>query len=118
MEENNGARARLLLIVDILNVYSDENNVLSIEEICSYLEKYGYSATKRSVVADIKSINSTPHKIIYVTHPKKGYYIVRYYNLASIDALLTAVYSSDMLTASERAAAEKTIRHIISISTG
>ncbi len=118
MEENNSARARLLLIVDILNVYSNENNVLSTEEICSHLEKYGYSATKRSVVADIKSINSTPHKIIYVTHPKKGYYIVRDYTLASIDSLLTAVYSSDMLTAAERTAAEKIIRHNMSISTG
>lgn len=118
MEENSGARARLLLIVDILNVYSSETNVLSVEEICSYLEKYGISATKRSVIADIKSINSTPHKIVCVTTPKKGYYIVRDYSLSSVDSLLTAVYSSDMLTAAERSNAEKTIRHIMSISTG
>lgn len=118
MEENTGARTRLLLIVDILNVYSNENNVLSIEEICSHLEKYGISATKRSVVADIKSINSTPHKIIYVTAPKKGYYIVRDYTLSSVDSLLTALYSSDMLSAAERSSAEKTIRRIMSVTTG
>lgn len=118
MEENSSARARLLLIVDILNVYSTESNVLSIEEICSYLEKYGINATKRSVLSDIKSINSTHHKIICVTAPKKGYYIVRDYTLSSIDALLTAVYSSDMLTAAERNSAEKTLKNIMSISTG
>lgn len=118
MEENIGARARLLLIVDILNVYSNESNVLSIEEICSHLEKYGISATKRSVAADIKSINTTTHKIIYVNNPKKGYYIVRDYTLSSIDTLLTAIYSSDMLSETDRRNAEKTLRHIMSISTG
>lgn len=118
MEENTGARTRLLLIVDILNVYSNENNVLSAEEICAYLEEYGIKATKRSVVADIKSINSTPHKVICVTAPKKGYYIVRDYTLSSVDSLLTALYSSDMLTATERISAEKTIRRIMSVSTG
>ncbi len=118
MEENIGARARLLHIVDILNVYSNESNVLSIEEICSHLEKYGITATKRSVVADIKSINSTTHKIIYVTNPKKGYYIVRDYTLSSVDAMLTAIYSSDMLSVAERNNALRTLRHILSISTG
>lgn len=118
MEENTGARTRLLLIVDILNIYSNESNVLSAEEICAHLESYGHKATKRSVVTDIKIINSTTHKIIYVTNPKKGYYIARDYTLSSIDTMLTAIYSSDMLSAADRSNVEKTLRHIMSISTG
>lgn len=117
MEENTGARTRLLLIVDILKIYSNESNVLSIEEICAHLENYGYKATKRSIVSDIKSINTTTQKIIYVTSPKKGYYIVRDYTLSSIDTMLTALYSSDMLSAADRSNVERSLRHIVSIPT-
>lgn len=117
MAENQSARARLLVLIDILKVYSNESNVLSAEEICSHLEEYGYKTTKRNVIADIKCINTTPYKIIYVTKPKKGYYLVRNYTLSSADALMTAVYSSEMLTESERSNAQKTLSRIMSLPT-
>ncbi len=117
MAENQSARARLLVLIDILKVYSNESNVLSAEEICSHLEEYGYKTTKRNVIADIKCINTTPYKIIYVTKPKKGYYLVRNYTLSSADALMTAVYSSEMLTEAERNNARKTLSRIMSIPT-
>lgn len=118
MADNKSARTRLLLLIDIFKVYSNESNVLSIEEICSHLETYGFEATKRSIIADIKSINTTPYKIIYVTKPKKGYYITRDFTLSSADALVTAVYSSDMLSHSERINAQKALRRILSIPSG
>lgn len=115
--DNQSARARLLVLMDILKVYSNESNVLSAEEICSHLEEYGYKTTKRNVIADIKCINTTPYKIIYVTKPKKGYYLVRNYTLSSADALMTAVYSSEMLTEAERNNARKTLSRIMSVPT-
>lgn len=117
MAETQSARARLLVLMDILKVYSNESNVLSAEEICSHLEKYGYKTTKRNVIADIKCINTTPYKIIYVTKPKKGYYLVRDYTLSSADSLLTALYSSEILTESERNIAQKALQRLISIPT-
>ncbi len=115
--EIQSARARLLVLMDILKVYSNESSVLSAEEICSHLEEYGYKTTKRNVIADIKCINTTPYKVIYVTKPKKGYYLVRNYTLSSADALLTAVYSSEMLTEAERSNAQKTLSRIMSLPT-
>ncbi|MBR2868176.1 MAG: hypothetical protein IKB88_03795 [Clostridia bacterium] len=117
MAENRSARTRLLTIVDILKVYSNESNVLSIEEICTHLEKYGYEATKRNVVADIKSINTTPYKIIYVTKPKKGYYLVRDFTLSAAESLMTAVYSSERLSESDRKNARNALQRILSLPT-
>ena len=117
MAENNNARTRLLILIDILRLHSNEGNVLSIEEICSYLEEYGYQATKRNILADIKLINTTPHEIIYVTKPKKGYYIAREFTLSAVDALLTAVYSNEKLTPEERKSAESVLDKILSIPT-
>lgn len=117
MAENNNARTRLLILIDILKLYSNENHVLSIEEICSYLEEYGYHTTKRNVIADIKLINTTTHEIIYVTKPKKGYYIAREFNLLAVDALLAAIYSNEKLTREERQNAETVLNEIISLPT-
>lgn len=117
MSESRSARIRLLAIVDILRMYTNASNVLSIEEICAYLEQYGFEATKRNVLADIKYINTTPYKIIYVTKPKKGYYITRDFTVSAADALLTAIYSSQKLSPEEREQAEIALQRAVGIPT-
>lgn len=117
LSETRSARIRLLAIVDILQTYTNASNVLSIEEICAYLEEYGFEATKRNVLADIKCINTTTYKIIYVTKPKKGYYIARPITVSAADALLTAIYSSQKLSATEREYAEDALKKTVGIPT-
>lgn len=117
MADSRSARVRLLVLLDILKVYSNEANVLSLDEICEHMEHYGFVVTKRAVLSDIKTLNTTPYKVIYVTKPKKGYYIIRNFTLAAADSFMTAVYSSEMLSASERMNAEKTMQRILSIPT-
>ena len=67
MAEITSSRTRLLTLVEIMTMYSDEQNIMSIDEICEKLAEYGYEVSKRNVVADIKVINTTPVKIIQVT---------------------------------------------------
>lgn len=117
MADNRSARIRLLALVDILKVYSNEANVLSVDEICEHLERYGFTVTKRAVLSDIKTLNTTPYKVIYVTKPKKGYYIIRNFTLAAVDSLMTAVHSSEMLSSVERKTAEEAMKKILSIPT-
>lgn len=97
MAETN-ARARLICLVEIMTMYSDEHNILSIEEICDWLHEYGYEVSKRTVLSDIKVINSTPLKVIYVSKPKKGYYLAKCYTQSAIQLIIEAVFSSDMLS--------------------
>lgn len=108
---------RLLAIVDILQTHTNASNVLSIEEICTHLEQYGFEATKRNVLSDIKCINTMPFKIIYVTKPKKGYYITKPFTVSAADALLTAIYSSQRLSAEEREIAEDALKKTVGIPT-
>ncbi len=81
-----------------MTMYSDEQNILSIDEICEKLAEYGYEVTKRIVVADIKVINTTPIKIIQVSKPEKGYYLAKSFSQAAINMILEAVYSSPLLS--------------------
>ncbi len=95
---NTNARTRLLCLVEIMTMYSDEQNILSIEEICGYLQDYGFEAVKRNVLSDIKAINTTPIKIISVSKPKKGYYIAKSFSQEAISLILESVFSSELLT--------------------
>lgn len=98
MAEVLSSRTRLLSLVEIMTMYSDEQTIMSIEEICEKLTEYGYEASKRNVVADIKVINTTPVKIIQVNKPKKGYYLAKSFSQAAINMILEAVYSSPLLS--------------------
>ena len=98
MAEVLSSRTRLLSLVEIMTMYSDEHTIMSIEEICDKLAEYGYEASKRNVVADIKVINTTPVKIIQVNKPKKGYYLAKSFSQAAINMILEAVYSSPLLS--------------------
>lgn len=96
--ENTNARTRLLCLVEIMTMYSDEQNILSIDEICDWLNDYGFSVTKRNVLSDIKAINTTPIKIINVSKPKKGYYIAKSFSQEAVSLILESVFSSELLT--------------------
>lgn len=95
---NANSRTRLLCLIEIFTMYSDELNILSVEEICEKLGEYGYEASKRSVLSDIRTINTTPIKIISVNAPKKGFYLAKSYSPAASQLILEAIFASDVLS--------------------
>lgn len=101
MASTANSRTRLLCLIEILTMYSDELNILSADEICEKLAEYGYETSKRSVLSDIRTINTTPIKIISVNKPKKGFYLAKSYSPAASQLILEAVFSSDMLSAED-----------------
>ena len=101
MAADHNARTRLLCLVEILTMYSDEYNILSIDEITAKLKEYGYDVQKRTVLSDIKAINSTMIKIISVSKPQKGYYLAKSYSQYAIHLILEAIFSSDSLSESD-----------------
>ncbi len=117
MAENTNARTRLLILVEILTMFSDENNILSIDEISEHLRDYGYEVSKRNILADIKAINTTPVKVISVAMPKKGYYIVKNFSQDAVRLILEAIFSSDILSEDETEYIKKYLRRNTCIPT-
>ena len=117
MAENTNARTRLLILVEILTMYSDENNILSIDEISEHLRDYGYEVSRRNIIADIKAINTTPIKIINVSKSKKGYYIVKNFSQDAVRLILEAIFSSDILSEDETEYIKKYLRRNTCIPT-
>lgn len=98
MAAEQNARARLLCLVEILTMYSDEFNILSIEEIAEKLKEYGYDVSIRTIISDIKAVNMTTVKIISVSTPKKGYYLAKSYSQYAIHLIVEAIFSSDFIS--------------------
>lgn len=84
-------------MIEIFNMYSNEIHPLSADELCEKLEEYGYEVSKRTVLADIKAINSTQLKIIKVNEPQKGYYLANCNPQEALSTIIEALLSSDML---------------------
>lgn len=117
MAANTNARTRLLCLVEILTMYSDEQNILSIDEICDWLRNYGYEVSKRNVLSDIKAINTTPIKVIGVSKPKKGFYIAKYFSQDAIGLILESVFSSEILTENDVEYIKKYLRRCTCVPT-
>lgn len=98
---DHSAKTRLLCLVEILTMYSDEFNIMTTSEIVDKLTEYGFSVQKRTVLSDIKAINETSQKIIGVSKPKKGFYLAKSYSQYAIHLILEAVFSSDSLSESD-----------------
>lgn len=101
MKTDLNARARLLCLVEIMTMFSDEQNILSASEIIEKLKEYGYNISKRTLLSDIKAVNETALKIISVSKPKKGYYLAKPYSQLAVHLIIEAAYSSDTLSDSD-----------------
>jgi len=104
------------LVYDYLMKFSDENHVVSANEICGYLEELGISAERRSIYKDIEEINKAillidavaedvyeaeemcedeeERTIVYDAH-RKGFYVrQRKYDASDIRFLAESVYTA------------------------
>ncbi len=117
MQPTSIARTRLIVLVEILTMYSDENNILSLDEICEHMHNYGYDTSKRNIMADIKAINTTQIKIVSVSKPKRGYYIVKNFSQDAVSLILEAIFSSDNLSEDETDYIKKYLRRNVCIPT-
>lgn len=94
--DTKNARTRLIEIIETLTMYSDETKPISLDDLCKKLNENGYDVTKRTVLSDIKLLNTTSVKIDYV--PSKGYFMHQSYSQETIDAIICSVYSSEIVS--------------------
>ena len=106
-----------MALIEILTLYTDECNLLTIDEIIDRLGEYGYDVTRRTVLSDLKELNRTSFKVICVNSPAKGYYLAKSYSQASLHLLLEAVYSSTVLTDDDVADLQSHLRSTACIPT-
>lgn len=93
-------KLKILYLLDILNKYSDENNVIPIKNIILLLKEKGIAAERKSLYEDIALLNSALDCNIEYKHGKNGGYrlINRKFELSELKLLVDAVQASKFIT--------------------
>lgn len=97
MAKQYGQKLKILVILDILRKYSDEENPICATDICEKLSEYGISAERKSVYTDIAELCDYGYDIIKC---KKGYFLAsREFEEPEIHLLCDAVRTANFITA-------------------
>ena len=92
-------KLKTLLIYKYLKDFSDEDNPLSSTELINMLQADGIKAERKSIYADIKSLNSIGFEIEKTNSPHKGFYMSkREFELPEVRLLIDAVSSAGFIT--------------------
>ena len=93
------SKIKTLLVYKYLVEYSDENNPLSTTELINLLKKDGYSCERKSIYADIKTLNMVGFDILTAMSPKRGFFLAsRNFELPQVRLLIDAVTSAGFIT--------------------
>lgn len=98
MSKAYGQKLKILYVLDILKKYSDEQNPVTSNEICEYLDQVGIPAERKSVYKDIEALIDYGYDIIYSQSPK-GYFLAsREFEEPEIFLLSDAVRTAKFIT--------------------
>lgn len=93
------SKTKTLLILKYLNEYSDENNPLSATDLINLLAKEGITCERKSIYADIKTLNKVGFDILSASSPKRGFFLTnRTFELPQVRLLIDAVTSAGFIT--------------------
>lgn len=101
MAKSANQKLKLLYILKILEEHTDENHVISTQEIIDYLAEEEIKAERKSIYSDIAALIDFGYDIISSkAKDKSGYYLAsRDFELAELKLLVDAVQSSRFITA-------------------
>ncbi|MGN0523246.1 MAG: helix-turn-helix transcriptional regulator [Eubacterium sp.] len=93
------SKIKTLLIFKYLNDFSDEFHPLSTTELIEMLNKDGISCERKSIYADVQTLNKIGFNIMTTLSPKRGYFMAtRQFELPQVRLLVDAVSSAAFIT--------------------
>lgn len=98
MPKSYGQKLKILYVLDILKKYSDEENPITANEICSRLEENGISAERKSVYADIEALCDMGYDIMRSFSPKGFFMASREFEEPEIYLLSDAVRTAKFIS--------------------
>lgn len=115
MANNGNSKIKLLLLLELLNKFSDEEHPLSSVEICESLEKRGVPCERKSIYRDISVLTEYGIDIITTRSPKPGFFVAkRDFELPEVRLLLDAVLTAPFITNKKTAELTGKLRELLS----
>lgn len=96
---DNIMKRRLLILIKLLQDYTDEGHPVSTRDIMAYYEENGISSDRKTLDADIKLLQDQGFDLIKIKSSPNKYYIAsREFELPELKLLIDAVQSSRFIT--------------------
>ncbi len=100
MAKTEKQKLKLLYIMQYLMERTDEDHMVTTQDIIGYLEQCGIHAERKSIYTDIDQLMEFGLDIIRVRERPGGYYLAsRQFELAELKLLVDAVQASRFITA-------------------
>lgn len=100
MSRAEGQKAKLLVLLKILQRYTDEDHWISVPRIVELLAAEGIPAERKSIYADIETLQQQGYDIALQRGRNGGYWLVkRTFELPELKLLVDAVQASRFITA-------------------
>lgn len=101
MPSDSNKKLSILYVLKILQDYSDENHILSQNDIAKKIEqKYGMTCERKSISANLDSLIDVGYDIVKMSN-KGSYLASRDFEPSEISFLIDAIFSSKMLTSNQ-----------------
>lgn len=98
MPKSTNQKGKMLYILRILGEYTDENHILTADQIIDKLAACDISAERKSIYADIECLRDLGYEIILKKNPT-GYYLKnREFSLPELKVLVDVVQSSKFIS--------------------
>lgn len=99
MSKSYNQKMKILYIMKVLMVNTDENHVMSMAEMISQLDRVGIKAERKSIYDDMEALRLFGLDIINRREQPAGYYIAsRQFELPELKLLVDAVQASKFIT--------------------
>lgn len=92
-------KLRLLNLIEIFKMQTDDEHLLSAAQLIAILENRGFSVDRKSIYDDIQTLKDYGYNIILAHSPRKGYFLAeREFELAEVRLLTDAVQSANFIS--------------------
>ena len=92
-------KMKILYLMKIITEQTDENHIMSANDLAAALAVYGISAERKSIYSDIEALQTFGMDIVQQKGANAGYYLAgREFELAELKLLVDAVQSSKFIT--------------------
>ncbi len=99
MARKEGQKAKILVLLKVLEQYTDETHRLTVPQLAEALEREGVPCERKSIYADIDALRAMGYDIELQRGPGGGYYLAsREFQLPELKLLVDAVQSSRFIT--------------------
>lgn len=111
------SKTKTLLIYKYLNEFSDEENPLSTTDLIAMLDNDGLKCERKSIYADIQTLNDLGFDIVTTKSPKRGFFMAsRRFELPQVRLLIDAVSSAGFITPNKTKDLVEKLESLVSVN--